>query len=139
MFPPALARILSTALAQETSCLSVTLDGVRSDKGVLVLALFDREQAYLDNGPEVALVKVPAATGRVEARFCGLAPGRYVLSTFHDEDNDNTLDMRLGIPLEGFAFGTNPPLLAGKPRFDDIVFQVSGAQVTQSVRLRYLL
>lgn len=141
MVPILLALALPVALAQEApgSCLRVVVDGVHSDQGVLVVALFNREQAYLDNGPEVALVRVPAAQGRVETRICGLAPGGYVLSTFHDEDNDSNLDMKFGIPLEGFAFSRNPPLLAGKPRFDDILFQVAGPQVDQGVRLRYLL
>lgn len=130
------------ALAQDppTTCLQVTVEGVRNDQGVVIVAVFNREQAYQSNGPTVAQAHVPASTGKVVTRLCGLYSGAHVVSTFHDEDQDDSLDMRLGVPIEGFGFSGAPPLLAGKPKFDAISFQViaPGPDRGETVTLRYL-
>ena len=129
------------AAADEGYCVDFSVEKVRSGDGVLWVALFADEDAYKNNGPTALLEEVPVTEGTTEVRFCGLSAGTFSMSVFHDENHNGDLDMnRIGAPTEGFAFSGNPPLLAGKPRFKKIAFELGEDTPThtESVRLRYL-
>ena len=68
-----------------------------------------------------------------------VAPGVYALSVIHDENGNGRLDRFLAIPREGFAFSRNPRLRMGPPRFEEARFEIAGAVVRQTVRMKYLL
>ncbi len=59
----------------------------------------------------------------------------------HDEDLDLKLDTFLGVPREGFGFSGNPPIIKGKPAFDDVSFAFDGEApgFALTVRMKYLL
>jgi uncharacterized protein len=104
---------------------TVTVDGVRSDGG--------RVTGSLCNDPATPfcstyVARTKAAPGRVDLRFENVAPGRYSLSTVHDEDGDG----RTEIPPEGFAFGNN----SASPAFNVASFAVEG-DMTTAVMMTY--
>ena len=46
-----------------------------------------------------------------------LAPGRYALSAFHNENDNGELDTNLlGVPSEGYGFGNDASAAFGPPR-----------------------
>lgn len=108
--------------AKGAASLTVTVDGVRSDGG--------RVTGSLCNDPKTPfcstyVARTKAVAGRNELKFEGVAPGRYALSTVHDEDGDG----RTEIPPEGFGFGNNSPA----PTFDASSIEVAGATKTAVV------
>lgn len=109
------------ALAQAAGAtVTVTVDAVRSDGGRVTGSLCaDPKTAFCST----YVARTKAAAGRVELRFEGVAPGRYSLSTVHDEDGDG----RTEIPPEGFAFGNNSPA----PAFEFSSIQVAGNMATE--------
>jgi dienelactone hydrolase/uncharacterized protein (DUF2141 family) len=118
--------LCSPALAQTTGAtLTVTVENVRSDGG--------RVTGSLCNDPKTPfcstyVARTKAVPGRSVLVFEGVAPGRYALSTVHDEDGDG----RTEIPPEGYAFGNNSPA----PTFDMSSIEVTGDRAT-TVSLNY--
>ncbi|WP_236520083.1 DUF2141 domain-containing protein [Sandaracinus amylolyticus] len=95
------------APASEALALVFRVRGLRSDRGQVMGALFDRPERWVRAGEEVAACHV-RIRGR-EAR-CELTarPGRYAFAFAHDEDGDGRFDRDfLGIPQEGYGFSNN--------------------------------
>jgi uncharacterized protein len=73
---------------------------------------------------------VAAKQGQLSLRFENVAPGRYAIQAFHDENANFRPDM----PAEGFAFGNN----AAMPiTFNDAAVQVDG-DTHASVKMTYM-
>lgn len=126
--------------AAPISTLDVTIDNVRSARGVLRVCLTADPRNFpgcVDDAQAVTRT-VPANSHQVQ--FGGLPLGNYAVAVIHDENDNARLDTVLGIPREGFGFSRNPRIGFGPPRFAAAEFPVSAAAgATQSVRMRYLL
>jgi uncharacterized protein (DUF2141 family) len=82
-------------------------------------------------------VSIPAAKGEARVTFDGLAPGRYALMAYHDENADGKLNLRLGMfPTEGYALSNNPRVM-GPPKFADSAFEVAGPETAATLVLAY--
>jgi len=52
-----------------------------------------------------------------------LSPGKYAFKFFHDENENDILDVNwIGIPKEGFGFSNNPRMIFGPPSFKRTIF-----------------
>ncbi len=129
----------STAVAGQGQPLSVTLEGLRSDKGQILVCITRSADHFPDcsNDPDkrhftVAVKKGPILLG-------ALPPGNYAIAIVHDENGNGKLDTFAGIPREGVGFSRNPVLRFGAPRFASASFAVAGAPVEQVIRLKYFL
>jgi uncharacterized protein (DUF2141 family) len=118
----------------------VALDGLRSDKGVVLACLTRVPAAFPDcsKDPRALRLEVPAGEARSLA-FAGVAPGRYAISVLHDENGNGLIDRALMLPREGFGFSRNPQVRFGPPRFARASFQVGAGPVSQDIQMRYLL
>lgn len=57
--------------------------------------------------------------------FGDLIPGRYAVSVYHDENNNQKIDRGwLGIPVEDYGFSNNPSTLFGPPSFARASFEL---------------
>lgn len=125
---PALLLSAAAAHAQE---LTVTAEGVRSDKGVLRIAIYDAEDR------QVAARAVPAMAGRVVVSF-DVPPGAYAARLYHDEDGDGRLAKGpFGRPREGYGFSNRATALFGVPSFDKMRVDVGAAPASTVATLRY--
>ena len=113
---------LASLLATPTQAgdLELTVTGVRSDAGQLMIGLYDSEANWkdaLDNSARVGLlndkgrligVTMRARKGSQSLGFLQLPPGDYAVIVFHDENDNGLLDKSaLGIPIEGYGFSNN--------------------------------
>jgi uncharacterized protein (DUF2141 family) len=74
----------------------------------------------------------------VEVKFTNIAPGRYAVMVYHDENADKRLNRSLiGIPTEGAGFSRNAVGRAGPPRFSDAAVNVAQTDATLAVDLIY--
>jgi uncharacterized protein (DUF2141 family) len=80
---------------------------------------------------------VPAAEGAT-LDFGHVAPGRYAISLFHDENGNGRLDKRMLLPREGYGFSRDAPVRFGPPSFAAAAFTVAGGDARQSIRMRYI-
>ena len=119
--------------------LEVTITGIKSDKGVIRLALCPPAAGFPDCKSKV--VRTAALTivgGAARTTLIGLAPGSYAVSVFHDANANAKLDTFAGIPKEGYGFSRNPSFKPRAPKFNEAEILVSGA-VSTKIRLRYIL
>ena len=128
-----------TAQSYATS-LEVTLQGLRSQKGVMHLCL-TRNAAHFPNcsGDPRAVKQTVAAANATTVRVTNFHPGSYALSVFHDENKNGRLDTLAGIPREGFGFSRNPVIRFGPPRFERVRVDLASGFTRQTVRMQYLL
>jgi uncharacterized protein (DUF2141 family) len=122
----------------DTASITVTVAGLRSQDGQILVLLFDDERAFPMRPDLAAQAKQVAIGGeRVTFRLDDVRRGTYALSLIHDEDGDDELDTNLlGIPREGLGVSNNPT--GGIPRFRDAAFDIDGGHPAMTIWLRYL-
>jgi uncharacterized protein (DUF2141 family) len=122
-----------------TASLEVTVQGIKSAKGVIRLAVCPPQASFPDcKTKEVRTATLPIANGTARIVLSGLAPGSYAISVFHDANANSKLDTFMGIPKEGYGFSRNPPFKPRAPRFAEAQIDLAG-QASTVINLRYLL
>ena len=118
---------------------SATVTGLRSGRGLIVACLTARPDAFPEcqRDPRAIAILVPATEGATLS-FGPVAPGRYAISLFHDENGNRRLDKHLMIPREGYGFSRNAPVRFGPPRFAEAAFAVENGPARQAIRMRYI-
>jgi uncharacterized protein (DUF2141 family) len=134
----ALALLIALAAAAPAPAgdLVVTIDGLRSDKGDVRLGLF-RKEGWLDDARTVGHAVVKAA---VPTRIVmpNVPPGVYGIAVFHDENGNGKHDKNFfGLPLEGYGFSRDAPIMLGPPKFDDAMFEVTEQGAELRFKMRY--
>jgi uncharacterized protein (DUF2141 family) len=73
------------------------------------------------------------------ASFREIAPGRYAVSVYHDENSNGKLDTNfLGIPREGVGASNNARGHMGSPKFDAAAFPFAGGRLNLTITINYL-
>ena len=118
----------------------VQVQGLRSDRGQVVCALFATAQDF-PKRPDRALARTSAQilAGRATCEFPRVPAGTYAISVFHDENGNGKLDTNwLGIPREGVGASNNPKPRMGPPKFAAAKFHYSEGSMNIEVILHYL-
>jgi uncharacterized protein (DUF2141 family) len=134
----ALALLLAAPFVQaDEARLIVTIKEIRDATGNLRVSLYGDAESFRKEDRALKAVSIPAAKGEARVTFDGLAPGRYALMAYHDENADGKLNLRLGMfPTEGYALSNNPRVM-GPPKFADSAFEVAGPETETSLTLAY--
>jgi uncharacterized protein (DUF2141 family) len=128
---------LQEAKAVSKSSLTVTIDGLKSQRGQVCLSLFSGGRGF----PSSSTSAVSARCVKVEntpltVKFDNLKVGNYAIAVFHDANGDGTLNRNpFGIPTEEFGFSQNPKILTGAPKFGDSAFLVVGPETNIQIKL----
>ena len=112
----------------ETATIRLTIDGYASRQGEVWIGVYASEADWND-GREIFAGTKALEGDPVVAEF-DLAPGRYAIQIFHDENANNDFDTGLfGIPTEryGFSNGARPRLRTA--RWDEAAFTVSEGSI----------
>ena len=130
--------------------LRLTVDGVRSDGGEILVALYDSAggfQSAIVNAADRGLLPdsgrligtaIRAQRGIQSTVFTQLAPGRYAIIVVHDENDNGRLDRGfMGAPTEGYGFGNDAQGFFNPPSFDAAAITVGGTDLTTSITLIY--
>jgi uncharacterized protein (DUF2141 family) len=134
------AGILGQSLGSQENVIHVEIDGLRSDRGQVLCALFS-SAADFPKKPDRAVVH---ATSEIVERhaaceFQGVPPGTYAISVFHDENSNGKLDTNfLGIPREGVGASNNAKGRFGPPKFSAAAFQHLGGQTNMKIHMNYV-
>ena len=103
--------------------LTVEIQGVASDKGNVMVALYKKDDKWM--GRSTAGTMVAAKKGAVLVSFKDLPDGEYAVSLFVDENSNGKLDANaIGIPIEPFAFSNDASGNFGPPTFEQAKFIV---------------
>ena len=125
------------AMRSKAADLTVTLEGVRSAKGEVRFALFDRVDQF-PRGEELVSKDIPAGLGSVTVRFRGLKPGEYAIAVHHDENDDGKMNSNfIGFPHEGFGFSNNARVIFLPPTFEAAAFKIEAEDKTVRLNVIY--
>jgi uncharacterized protein (DUF2141 family) len=115
------------ATQQEAVRLEVRVEGFRSARGQVALALFDDPDEFAARANPVRRAYLTIAAAEAHWIVESVPPGEYALLAYHDENGNGELDFRpLGIPKEPIAVSNGAGRLLGPPRFESAKFAVGG-------------
>jgi uncharacterized protein (DUF2141 family) len=130
--------------------LRVTVNGVRSDKGEILIAVYKDPAGFahaIANGSKRGLTpdsgrlagcSIRAQIGSQSTVFTQLKPGRYAIAVIHDENDNGRLDRNfLGIPIEGYGFGNDARGFFAAPSFDAASILIGDSDVSTFITLVY--
>ena len=141
---------LLAALPAQAGDLNVTILGVRSYAGALMIGLYDNAVRFKNGivtATHIGLLKdkgrlvgvtMRARTGSQSIGFMQLPPGRYAVIVFHDENDNGLLDEDAsGKPTEGCGFSNNAIGLFSAQPFNDAAVTLGSADKSISITLTY--
>jgi len=118
---------------ETTGSITVTVTGLESDEGNLMLALYDSEAKWLKDNIKGAISEI--VDGKATITIDDVAFGVYAISTFHDQDSDKKLKTGLfGIPTEPYAASRGAKGRFGPPKWKDAKFEVDSLQISESIK-----
>lgn len=129
------AAALLTLRPAQAADLSVQVDGNTTSRGTVMVGLFDKNAPF----PKTPLQgqRVAAGSAPVVVVFKNLAPGRYAISAYHDENDNHSLDRGMfGIPKERYGFSQDARGAGGPPEFRDAAFELGDADQRVTLTLR---
>ena len=140
-FLPAFAVLLVLCLVvtgsvAQAARLNVTVQDVRSERGVITLALYSSSETFSQFEMDIDSRTVSAREGAVRITFDGLPPGVYAIAAFHDENANGEFDTNfLGLPKEGYGFSNNAAVRFGPPSFEEaaVVVRVADSETELSI------
>ncbi len=119
--------MVSPAKAASDSNLTVTVSGLKNQRGRVCLSLFASGRGFPGSKGAVQAQCVNATTTPLVVEFPNLKSGNYAVAVFHDTSGKGILRRNfLGIPTEEFGFSQNPTILTGAPKFEDAAVFVAG-------------
>tara|TARA_R110002051_G_scaffold180913_2_gene250328 strand:- start:7373 stop:7795 length:423 start_codon:yes stop_codon:yes gene_type:complete len=114
--------LLSNTISAQHN-LSLTIDGVSSDKGNICYAVYTNESSFLKFDEVFKSGSEKAVKGSTAFSISNLPDGEYAIAIFHDENGNQNLDTNmLGIPKEKVAFSKGKMKMFGPPKFNECVF-----------------
>jgi len=121
-----------------TAPLTVSVQGLRNDRGRLAVALFASAAGFPRRESALRGQLARISGGRAAVTFPDLRPGVYAVAILHDENDNEKMDFNfLGMPLEGYGFSNDAAALFGPPSFDSAAFRLLPRPSTVAIRARY--
>lgn len=114
-----LVALSNSANAQNNFDLTVQIDGLKNNNGVVQLGLYNKASEFPKVGETYKMARVKTVGTSKVYTFKNLPKGKYAVAIYHDENANKLCDTNfLGIPKEAFAFSNNI-----RPRFSIPSFQ----------------
>jgi len=140
------------ACAARASELRVTVTGVRSDTGELLVGLYENAKGFegaiaaaeksglMADRNRLVGVAMRAQPGSQQAVFAQLRPRQYAVIVLHDENDNGRLDAdAMGVPIEGYGFSNNVHGFLSAPSFDAAAVTIGDADENIAISLTYPL
>ena len=131
--------VLMTLIARHSNAanLKVIVEGIRSAKGEVRFAIFDKADQF-PRGDQLRGKDIPALEGSVIASFNNIKAGAYAVAIHHDENGDKKMNTNIiGIPEEGYGFSNNARVFIFPPAFDAAAFSISAVDKVVRVSVVY--
>lgn len=117
--------------------IEISITGLKSEKGQVVIQVFKDEQGYEDQKPFKKLIfdKKGFEHGAIKVTV-KLAPGNYAFTMIDDENLNGKIDKNfIGVPKEGFGFSNFLMEKMQKPKFGEFVVNLMRAgNITMKVK-----
>ena len=123
-----------------TGNLVITFTNIRSDIGNIRVGLYDAPDQWTDHAKHhYAWSKEKLKDGRLTVEIKDLPRTTYAFAVLDDEDENETMTYRLGLPLEGWGMSNNPSFVRLKaPGFDEVSFELDSPVIRFEINMVYL-
>lgn len=129
-----LISVYSYSQDSQGHTVEVEITNIDSAKGQMLVAIYDTEDNWLKTPYEGTYGKIENGASIVS--FTDVPDGTYAISSYHDENDNDKLDMNfLGIPKEDVGSSNNAQALMGPPKWEDAKFEIKGESIKQSIKL----
>ena len=109
-------------LFSSQSDLTIKVNGGRTQKGQLYIALYDKKEVFPVFGKQLRGEVVPLSKGQ-QFTFKNLKHKEYAIAVFHDLNSNGILDKNpFGIPTEPYGFSNNARNTFSAPSFGQASF-----------------
>lgn len=136
--PAAATQTQQPSTPPETATLTLKVTGLRSTAGHLHVAVYDDPARFPQPGGQHLGLSLPLDATTLTVTVPDLPPGTYAIAAYHDENGNGRFDRGLlGVPLEGFGFSADAPVLTGPPRFRTAAVTIHPPHARTSLRMRY--
>tara|TARA_B100000767_G_C19754865_1_gene532491 strand:+ start:1940 stop:2362 length:423 start_codon:yes stop_codon:yes gene_type:complete len=109
---------------KETFTLTVKISGLKSNKGTIIIGLYNNKLGFLKNEYKGDVVEIKEK--RATIIFKNIDAGEYAVSFIHDENKNNKMDTNFfGIPKEDYGCSNNAKSFMGPPKYEDAKFMLS--------------
>lgn len=137
-----LLTVLLTSLyySSQAQVIAMTIEGIRSNKGVVSLGIFKTQEQFAKEKPiqQQIFAKSTLKAGVLKLEF-KLEPGNYGIALLDDENKDGLMNYNwLGIPLEGFGFSNYSSSGLSRPNYSNFSFVVKPGENKVSIKMRYM-
>ncbi len=134
---PAIAVAAPEAAPPAAGSLELAFNGIESQQGVIMVAIFASEDAYNGKGAPAKVTGVPATAASVKTMVDGLPAGRYAAKIFHDIDGDGQMGVNpFGMPTEPFAFSNDAKGEMGPASWAAAAFDVKAGANTHAISIK---
>ncbi len=117
---------LITPLFAQTGTVVVNITGINNNTGLVQVGLYNDEEKFPDIGDYYKHIVPKANKAGVSVTFKDVPAGTYAIATWHDEDEDLTMNKNLfGSPKESYGFSKNIYGNFGPPDFEEVSFKVT--------------
>lgn len=131
-FALSLSTIAQTEQNNETGqTITVTVNNVKNNTGQVIFGLHNNQTWMKTQGIQNTSTKIENNIATVT--FKNVKPGTYAVMVLHDENINNRMDFKNGMPLENYGM-TNNPLSYGPPQYSDAKFEVTNQDLNFKVR-----
>lgn len=132
--------VFNAAKAQ-TQNVQVTITGIKSDKGQILLNVYKDQETFSKDKPfkKIMVAKKLLSNGSTIVEV-PLEPGTYGITLLDDEDSNGDMNKNMvGMPKEGFGFSNFFLEKMKRPAFDDFKIQVAAGQQNKAeIRTKYM-
>lgn len=122
---------------QETYDLTINVNELRNSTGLVVFALYDREDAFPDEHYKKYLKKLNGKimNGSSTVTFENIPGGKYAVNILHDENKDGKIKRGLIMPKEGIGFSNYQSIgFSNRPSFQKASFDLlSGKKIVVKI------
>lgn len=132
--------VLARTQKPPQNVIRVDIDGLHSDRGQVLCALFSSAAYFPKKGERaVAHARSGISDRHATCVFQGVPPGMYAISAFHDENSNGRLDTNFfGIPREGVGASNHAKGRFGPPKFAAAAFPYRGGRAELEIAITYL-
>ena len=122
--------VLSTNAQEKIFDLTINISGLNSNKGTLLVAVYDQKEAFLKKQFIGNTVKIKNKKSIIT--FKNLPKGEYAVSFLHDENDNKKMDTNFfGVPKEDYGCSNNAKGFMGPPKYEDAKFQLTANKTVE--------
>jgi uncharacterized protein (DUF2141 family) len=137
--PAAAAEPPATATARAGGKLVVEVTGLHSDKGHVLLRLYNSQAGFpTDGGKAFRLARATISGGKAVIELRDIPFGTYAIGCVHDENGNGKLDTSwIGAPKEGIGASNDARGHRGPPQWKDARFDFKVDGAATRLRISY--